>query len=159
MPSVPKAKQGHSNHVGHQVLILRISSTWVQLNYPPWLGPQDTKLCAPSVPKVKLTCWDRMCHRSQRQSQDTLTKCAISPKGEARTHGPSEPSFPKVKLGHSDHRHHVLEFCTYFFWGGVLQGGNQDSTILLNIDSIVLIFIAHDFSYYESNTVSISKKT
>ena len=34
----------------------------------PWLGPKNTELRAPSVPKVKLGHTDRMCHQSQRQS-------------------------------------------------------------------------------------------
>ena len=37
------------------------------------------------------------------------TMCAISPKSEARTHGPGAPSVPKVKLGHMDRVRHQYQ--------------------------------------------------
>ena len=46
---VPKAKLGHLVCVRHGVLIFRKLYTWVGFNYPPWLGPKDTELCASSV--------------------------------------------------------------------------------------------------------------
>merc|ERR1711867_222370 len=53
-PSVPKAKLGHSVCMCHGVLIFRKLYTWVEFNYPPWLGPKDTEPRASSVPKAKL---------------------------------------------------------------------------------------------------------
>ena len=78
----------------------------------PWLGPKDKELRAPSIPKAKLGHTDCVRHHSQRRSQDTRTVCAISPKGEARTHRLRAPSVPKVKLGYLDCLWTVLEFCT-----------------------------------------------
>ena len=92
----------------------------------PWLGPKDTEPRATSVPKVKLGHIDSVCYRVlifRKLSYPSNgyigfpyhplvrpkrhgTTCAISPKGEARTHGPRAPSVPKAKLGYSDRVHH-----------------------------------------------------
>ena len=55
-------------------ITLRNLSTWDGFNYLPWLGPEDTELHVPLVPKAKL---DNKDHMHQRQSLDIRTTCAI----------------------------------------------------------------------------------
>ena len=53
MPSVPKAKLGHSNCVRHRVILPLVMAILGFLTIP-WLGPKDTEPHASSVPKAKL---------------------------------------------------------------------------------------------------------
>ena len=76
VPSVPKAKLGHSNHVHYWSLY---SGSYLH-------GLGSTILLG--------------------SAHNTWTTCGIGPKGNDRTLVPSVPSVPKAKLGHSNHAHY-----------------------------------------------------
>ena len=67
-----------------------------------YLTPSDGYIGFPYHPLVRPKKRNRMHHQSQRRSYDTQTACAISPKGEGRTHRPRAPPVPKVKQRYTD---------------------------------------------------------